>query len=126
MTAEAERLAERARAVAAMLGPAVRGKGVLPDDGMAGLYRDLAAALEARDRRIAELEAGLRRMLVLIAGPHQPGPVGNDLLARIDRIARDLLERRAAGGEGCPTCKGTGIEHQWHEYRLARERLENP
>lgn len=48
---------------------------------------DWIAEREARDRRIAELEAGLREILNV-----------DPVQAR--RIARDLLAGRAAGGEG--------------------------
>lgn len=53
------------------------------------LLTALADALEAERERVAELEAGLRRIRsVSVLSPHA------------ECIARDLLEGRAAGGEG--------------------------
>lgn len=65
----------------------------------------LAAALEARDRRVVELEAGLRdaadylEAASVAADDHGDAVFSSDL-HRAARIARDLLAGRAAGGEG--------------------------
>jgi hypothetical protein len=50
-----------------------------------------AAMLEARDRRIAELEAGLRRIVHSV--PLEPHPSAEPKFRTIQRIARDLLNR---------------------------------
>jgi hypothetical protein len=56
--------------------------------------RDRAHAdlrLDARDRRIAELEAGLRRIVHSV--PLEPHPSAEPKFRTIQRIARDLLNR---------------------------------
>lgn len=64
--------------------------------------RNAAAALEARDRRIAALEAGLRDLVDAVAataGLIENSTARRELWASL-QDARDLLAGRAAGGEG--------------------------
>jgi hypothetical protein len=64
------------------------------------LLAALADALEARDRRIAELEAGLRRIVNGVAEQHaNDDPRHEGALREIKRLASDLLAGRAAGAK---------------------------